>query len=472
MNIIQIQDRLKGLPEDALVNYVKNPMGEVPIYLALGEMQRRKDMKARFDASQADKPSVAEQLVAETEPQQMGIAAMAPQGMMPENQGVGAPQPQQAIDPRQLAASGIAANPQSAVGGTAMMKEGGIVGYAPGGRISKIKDFIFGKPGVKDRTEGNFPPNTGTTLPEVRTPNALVTTTNLPDIPKVPNIFKRAPKRTSAIVLGVPSAFYVLSPDGETKLPISDNEANTIIDQEAAEKDSIGSREKYFAEFDKEMGSNENLIALNEKLAAMEERNSKSRGDAGSMAQIITGLNIAAGQSPNALTNIATGATAGMQDYTQRLKDADASDMTSMQLSQDLGLAERAEKMARLKYGTQSEQYLLALENKQNIATAKNDLYASEKMAAAIQSIRDGNEYMTKQSDLQIKLEDGDITQKSYNDQLQEIIDRGLATLYPSQVKTAGVGTAPVKVTSKEDFDKLLSGTLFEAPDGSSQIKN
>ena len=52
MNIIQIQDRLKGLPEDALVNYVEQPMGEVPIYLALGELQRRKEMKERFQASQ------------------------------------------------------------------------------------------------------------------------------------------------------------------------------------------------------------------------------------------------------------------------------------------------------------------------------------------------------------------------------------------------------------------------------------
>ena len=136
MNIIQIQDRLKGLPEDALINYVKNPMGEVPIYLALGEMQRRKDMKARFDANKPEEPSIAEQLVAEAEPMQMGLGAMAPQQMMPEGQGVGAPQPQQAIDPRQMAASGIAANPQSAVGGTAMMKEGGIVGYQPGGFIT------------------------------------------------------------------------------------------------------------------------------------------------------------------------------------------------------------------------------------------------------------------------------------------------------------------------------------------------
>ena len=136
MNIIQLQDRLKGLPEEALVKYVEQPMGEVPIYLALGELQRRSEMKKRFQASQADKPSVAEQLVAEAKPMQMGLGAMAPQQMMPGGQGVGAPQPTPEIDPRQMAASGIAANPQSAVGGTAMMKEGGIVGYAYGGSVN------------------------------------------------------------------------------------------------------------------------------------------------------------------------------------------------------------------------------------------------------------------------------------------------------------------------------------------------
>jgi len=66
---------------------------------------------------------------------QMGLGAMAPQQMMPGAQGVGAPQPTPEIDPRQMAASGIAANPQSAVGSPAMMKEGGIVGYALGGSV-------------------------------------------------------------------------------------------------------------------------------------------------------------------------------------------------------------------------------------------------------------------------------------------------------------------------------------------------
>ena len=112
MNIIQVQDRLKGLPEDALVNYVEQPMGEVPIYLALGELQRRKEMKERFQASQADKPSVAEQLVAEAKPMQMGLGAMAPQQMMPGAQGVGTPPPAQELTPTMLAASGgIVSNP-------------------------------------------------------------------------------------------------------------------------------------------------------------------------------------------------------------------------------------------------------------------------------------------------------------------------------------------------------------------------
>jgi len=151
MNIIQIQDRLKGLPDEALVNYVEQPMGEVPIYLALGELQRRKEMRERFRADQMPPPSVAEQLVAEAKPKPVGIAAMATQQMMPGAQGVGAPQPAPQMDPRQMAASGIAANPVKNIGGPAMMAEGGIVGYQTGGNIGDIDmsdfEYRYGKLG-------------------------------------------------------------------------------------------------------------------------------------------------------------------------------------------------------------------------------------------------------------------------------------------------------------------------------------
>ena len=81
MNIIQIQDRLKGIPDDALVGYVENPNSDVPTYLALGELQRRKSMRDRYEAQREPNKTVSEQLVEETMPQ--GLAAMGVPGALP-----------------------------------------------------------------------------------------------------------------------------------------------------------------------------------------------------------------------------------------------------------------------------------------------------------------------------------------------------------------------------------------------------
>ena len=53
MNIIKIQDQLKSVPDNTLVGYVQNPTGQVPTYLALSELQRRKEMRSKY---QANKP--------------------------------------------------------------------------------------------------------------------------------------------------------------------------------------------------------------------------------------------------------------------------------------------------------------------------------------------------------------------------------------------------------------------------------
>ena len=128
MNIIQIQDRLKGVPDQALVGYVENPTGDVPTYLALGELQRRKDMRERYQADKQPEPSVAEQLIEETKPQ--GIAGMAPNVAMP-NQGVGAPQPQPEMIPDMMVSSGVRALPAGNIGQN--YAGGGIVAFADGG---------------------------------------------------------------------------------------------------------------------------------------------------------------------------------------------------------------------------------------------------------------------------------------------------------------------------------------------------
>ena len=69
MNIIKLQDELRGVPDNALIGYVQNPTGNVPSYLALSELQRRKDMRAKYQAQQTPETSVADDLEQEAAPQ-------------------------------------------------------------------------------------------------------------------------------------------------------------------------------------------------------------------------------------------------------------------------------------------------------------------------------------------------------------------------------------------------------------------
>jgi hypothetical protein len=84
MNIIKIQDQLKGVPDDALIGYVQNPTGQVPTYLALSELQRRKTMRDTYQQAQPAQTTVAEDLAAPPPPMQQAAPTM------PADQGVAA----------------------------------------------------------------------------------------------------------------------------------------------------------------------------------------------------------------------------------------------------------------------------------------------------------------------------------------------------------------------------------------------
>jgi hypothetical protein len=73
---------LRGVPDNALIGYVQNPQGEVPSYLALSELQRRKDTRAKFQ-QQAPETSVAEDLGQEAVQNQGGLAMLANQPQQP-----------------------------------------------------------------------------------------------------------------------------------------------------------------------------------------------------------------------------------------------------------------------------------------------------------------------------------------------------------------------------------------------------
>jgi len=109
MNIIKLQDQLKSVPDQSLVGYVQNPTGEVPTYLALSELQRRKTMREKYQQQQQPaQTTVAEDLAAPTPPMEQGIAMVAPQ-LPVEEQGVASLPTGDMYDEKNFASGGIVA---------------------------------------------------------------------------------------------------------------------------------------------------------------------------------------------------------------------------------------------------------------------------------------------------------------------------------------------------------------------------
>ena len=89
MNILEIEDMVKGLPDQALQREAQMPSGQVPQFLVISEIQRRGDMRKRFSERQPQ-GTIKDQVIQE------GIAAMAspaPQ-MQPAMMGMQQPMPQ------------------------------------------------------------------------------------------------------------------------------------------------------------------------------------------------------------------------------------------------------------------------------------------------------------------------------------------------------------------------------------------
>ena len=96
MNLIQIQEHLKDLPTPAIMAYANGQNPQVPPYMALGEMNRRKSMEQR--AAQAPDSSVKEKLESELN-QQVALPGVG-QGMNMRINPAGMPQPMPAVQPQ------------------------------------------------------------------------------------------------------------------------------------------------------------------------------------------------------------------------------------------------------------------------------------------------------------------------------------------------------------------------------------
>lgn len=93
MNILELQDTLKNFSQQQLVKEMQRPSGQVPQYLILTELDRRKRMEADMQAQMAKgQPTVAEEVVAAAGVPQEGIMqaarAMAPESSIEQNTGI------------------------------------------------------------------------------------------------------------------------------------------------------------------------------------------------------------------------------------------------------------------------------------------------------------------------------------------------------------------------------------------------
>jgi hypothetical protein len=144
MNLVQIQERLKDLPMQAVMSYANGQNPQVPPYLALGELNRRKQMEQK--AAQPPQGTVKDNIE-----QQMGLMQlqklrqgqmsqqMGQQGMQAPTIPEGTPEPQQQPEAEMaMAAGGITRLPMREMN----FGSGGIIAFSNGDLVDEAKAAI------------------------------------------------------------------------------------------------------------------------------------------------------------------------------------------------------------------------------------------------------------------------------------------------------------------------------------------
>ena len=407
MNIIKLQDMLRSVPDNALIGYVQNPQGEVPSYLALSELQRRKDTRAKYQQQQTPESSVAEDLEQETAQQDQGGLAML------------AGQPQQ-----DMADQGVAGLDTGDMYQEDSFAGGGIVAFAPGGPVypnyygeneeevtsplgrlinyldvsGKVKKSDFGKrreerkkldeqiqetvPTLIGGKRGFFDQETKAQQREydqrrreleaqkekspffAPEPGGAVYDKKDAIDPNMTSYIEQEKQRQKE-----KQKENVIKDSAKTQ-PTQTQVAQTQAPQQATEsyEDALRKRMGIYKEF---MGSNEDRDRLNKKIDAMEKRAARQEELAPWMALTEAGFKTMAGTSPFALTNLGAGAEAGVKSYGAAQDKMAALEEKRYTLMNEAAKADRAEKQAAIKFGEDSYQHKAAMDQKERLGQAE-----------------------------------------------------------------------------------------------------
>ena len=357
MNIIKLQNMLRGAPDDALINYVQNPQGEVPSYLVLSELQRRKDTRAKYQAEQAPESSVAEDL---TQPAQSqgGLAALADQPQMQDDdQGVASlPVPDDMYQDQNYASGGIVAFDD----GGGVDYDDGSVGYPIGGLVvpvarASLAAAKYGGKGLKYLKDKLYGPKT-----LLKQPGAYVDTAavgagayGVNKYLKNQEIEQKKIEANQTLDADFKEQMERLREDQRIK---EAKEAAEAAKKAAPAEEKIKSIGDYAKELEDYVGTDPNTALQRERLLKMEERATRREEMAPYLALTEAGFKTMQGTSPFALANIGAGAQAGLQSYaTAQDKIADLEEKRNA-LALGLDQAQRSERIAFAQFGATSKQ--------------------------------------------------------------------------------------------------------------------
>ena len=412
MNIVKLQNELKSIPINTLIQYVQGANPEVPSYLALAEIKNRKDMEAKYAAQNQKAPesSVAEDLT--QAPDQSGLQTLAGNPMgnaapqsAPADQGVaGLPIPDQMFSDQNMAAGGIVAFDD---GGDVNYADGGMVAFGPGGPVatSKLGDFFrgLGNRGALDidkqlgalqaeKNKINYdifssytPEQKATQQQRLADIDAQIATlseqrSSTANMPRVEKPALAAPGlaglNTSSAVDNkltnedIGNIYRNTLPPTKTKAPVAETVPQDDVTKPAVGpatpgidsllEDTTGLAEKRMARYDQMMGTNPER----EKLEALTKKYETGAGEqertAPWMALAKAGFTMAGGKSPFAVQNLSEGAVAGLADYVQAKDRLDKLNEKQIDIRSKLLQVDDARKSAAATYGLNSEEHATA----------------------------------------------------------------------------------------------------------------
>ena len=404
-----------------MIGYVQNPTGHVPSYLALSELQRRKDMRAKYQQQQAPESSVADDLEQEATPQPQpqqaqGVASLpVPETMYQEDNfasgGIvsfddgGEARYNAAVDARTTSTPRYAGLGYVAPAVIGAVK--GAAKYSAKG-LNYLKDkALVGKPAVTGPTM-NLPTGPITPVLETATKGFLKTPGFYIDTAVVGGVLygidaygnkeRITEDEASKIAMQKLEAENLQSMQDHTaarearekaeadsnkkQVKYGDKPADTKANAPQAAQQPVESEDDFLrrrmAIYKEYMGGDEDKKGLKDKLDKMEARAARQEELAPYMALTEAGFKTMQGTSPFALTNLGAGAEAGIKSYGAAQDKMAALEEKRYALMNDAAKADRAEKQAAITFGENSYQHKAAMDQRDRIANMGADLKRDE----------------------------------------------------------------------------------------------